>query len=242
MSEQTQEPYDEIEEEFGIEGLDEMEEGDERLEENEAFSQPPKKKLNWNALGIILLLLIGLIGIVFYAAVWLPQQRAQQLARQAMENVAQTEMAVNEPQTAAENAPSIEDTQIVFAPTENVDFAATQTKAYEPTPVYAILSPTVILKEEDDLDPIRTATVAALLTEAALISQPTESPQETLEPSVPLTPIADLPTAVATPLATALPRTGWMEDVGLPSMGIIALGLILVLIIVRVIRTSRSVP
>lgn len=245
MSEQTPEEYDEIEEEFGIEGLEEMEEEgekEEEVEENVAALPPQKKKTVWNAVGIIFLILIGLIGLFYYAAIWLPQHRAQQMARQAVEDIAQTEIAVNEPESAIAFTPTRIITELSSIATEGVEVAAAHTKVFEPTPVYAMQTPTAALKEEEDLDPIRTATVAALLTEAAIIAQPSENPQETAVNAIPVTSIAQLPTELAEPSATALPKTGWMEEAGLPSMGILAVGLILLIVIVRAIRTSRSAP
>jgi hypothetical protein len=233
----------EIERDFGIEGLEDLEEMDEESGEHEESTEnspQTAKKAAVQIAAVVLLKLIGLFGLAYYAAVWLPQQRAQQLAREAMDDIIQTEVADNQsPLLLPTNSP-LPIIEVSPIDTESIDFAATMTKAYEPTPVIAVPSPTIAITQEDDLDPLRTATVSALLTEAAIISQPSEMPQETVQPTIPPTSVAFLPTELATPLATALPKTGWMEDVGLLSMGLLALGCILIIIIVRIIRTSRS--
>ena len=246
MTEQTPNSYDEIEKEFGIEGLEDLEEmGENNVEggekEENAINPPPAmKKAAFQVAAVILLILIGLFGLAYYAAIWLPQHRAQQLARQAMNDIIQTEVVNNQSQMLLPSSSPLPIIEVSPADTESIDFTAAMTKAYEPTPVIAVPSPTIAITKEEDLDPLRTATVSALLTEAAIITQPSEMPQETIPPTIPSTSVAFSPTELATPLATALPKTGWMEDVGLPSMGLLALGCILIIIIVRIIRTSRS--
>ena len=239
MPEKEIEKYDEIEDEFGIEDLDEEKEEDKI---STAFPQE-KKGFTSSMLGIIMITILAIVGLVYYAAIWLPNNKAQQMARQAVANISQTESVNAEP--AMLIGLTLVTTSVSNELTESPDLSTPATKAYETTPVQAMDSPTVDLNDEENLDLLRTATVAALLTEAANISQPTinphtEQPEQTIIPTIPITPIAKLPTVLVTPVATALPKTGWMDEVGMPLMIGLALGLISLIILIRVIRASRA--
>jgi hypothetical protein len=80
----------------------------------------------------------------------------------------------------------------------------------------------------------RTATVAALLTQAAKNLQPTEGGGITASTQ------GAAAGATATATATALPETGFAEDAGIPGLLGIAIGLILVILIARGLRTRTS--
>jgi LPXTG-motif cell wall-anchored protein len=86
----------------------------------------------------------------------------------------------------------------------------TATPTRTPTAVVVLPTSTSVLSQ----DP-RTATVSALLTQAALTTQ-----------------------TIKDPTATALPKTGFAEDAGLPSMLGLAVVLIVVIFLARRLRTA----
>lgn len=102
------------------------------------------------------------------------------------------------------------------APT-NTPVIAVATNTPEPPPV----TETVVPEVGGGLDPAaRTATVSAFLTQIAAGGT--------------LTPAPAGPTATA----TALPNTGFADDLRLPTLGAVTLGLLLVIILARRLRTS----
>jgi LPXTG-motif cell wall-anchored protein len=157
------------------------------------------------------LFLIAALGMAAYVlGVVLPKNKAQS-TQAAQINFANTATVAALTQAA---------TLAVKSPTPvPPTLTPTSTATLKPsfTPVLAIPTNTQAPLKEDTLDP-RTATVSALLTQAAQ---------------------AQL-TGTSMPTSTALPKTGFAEDVGIPSLLGLAVLLIVVIFLVRRMRASPS--
>lgn len=178
------------------------------------------------AIGVIgAIFLLALIGLAVFAAVVLPQRSAQRQQEAAEINARNT-------------ATALVATQIAFAQQElltpSPTAIPTNTPLPSPTPVVLNATATPMLAETtappaeaaagtpaagpaSDLL-ARTQTVAALLTQAA----------------------GGFGTAVATLGPTQLPQTGFMDEVGIPSMVGIAVLLIVVIVVARRLRLSNT--
>lgn len=158
--------------------------------------------------------LITLVGLVIFALVILPRNRAQRAAYEAQISAENTAVAAAYQQTLEARS---------WTPTATI-IPDTATPMPTSTPVLAVASPTgegeAPLALAGAQDAARTATVAALLTLAA---------------QTPLAPIA-----TATSYATALPGTGFMDDVDGLSLLIAAAVLIVVMVLARRLRTAGS--
>ena len=105
-------------------------------------------------------------------------------------------------------------------PTATASLVPSNTATLKPTstPVLAVATNTPAPLKENTVDP-RTATVSALLTQAALAQTGSPSPTVTV---------------------TGLPKTGFAEDIGFPSLLGLTLLLIVVIFVVRRLRASPS--
>ncbi len=155
------------------------------------------------------LFLLALLIMAAYVVIVLPRNRAQQSTQAAMINLANTSTVTALTQIATQGLKNPATLPPTYTPTK----AATLKPSS--TPVLAVATSTQ-LAPGSDVDP-RTATVSALLTQAA---------QAKLTGSPP-------------PTSTALPKTGFAEDVGIPSL----LGLTVLLIaVIFIVRRMRSSP
>lgn len=175
----------------------------------------------WIALGILAAVFIVVVIILTVIAfVVVPQNRQARLEEAALINAHNTATA----QAATE-----------FALTQTELAIPTETPIPSPTPEPS-QTPVVVVNTDTPIpsptepeiggpvdDPGRTATVAALLTQAAGGGTPVATEQ-----------------GGAGPTSTALPQSGFAEDVGLPGLFGIALALIVVIFLVRRLRTSAS--
>jgi cytoskeletal protein RodZ len=181
----------------------------------------PGNRNFWVAMGILAaVFVVVVIVLTIIAFVVVPQNRQARLEEAALINAHNT--------STAQSATEFAMTQAQLAiPTDTP--IPTETMEPSPTPVVVMNTDTPVPSptEEPEIggavdDPGRTATVAALLTQAAGGG----------------TPVSTEEGAVAT--ATALPQSGFAEDVGLPGLFGIALGLIIVIFLVRRLRTSGT--
>ncbi len=188
---------------------------------------------------IAAILVLALIGMGVYAATVLPQSRARQAA------LAQTVQAENEAaaQLATQQAFVALQAQITPSVTP---LPPTATLAPSRTPVVAVSTAEPTLKpgenkaETPDATALaagtqaagttplaggaaRTATLAVLLTQAAANQQQASSTGVTV---------------AAGATATALPNTGFADEVGLPGLFGLALGLIILILLSRTLRLS----
>ncbi|MEJ5201926.1 MAG: LPXTG cell wall anchor domain-containing protein [Anaerolineales bacterium] len=179
------------------------------------------------AIGVIgAIFLIALIGLAVFAAVVLPQRSAQRQQEAAEINArntatalaatqiafAQQELLTPSPTAIPTNTPLPSPTPVVINATATPILAETSTPAAQG----AAGTPAAAGPASDLL--ARTQTVAALLTQAA----------------------GGFGTAVATFGPTQLPQTGFMDEVGLPSMIGIAVLLIVVIVVARRLRLSST--
>ncbi len=157
------------------------------------------------------LILLSLICMAAYALVFLPQQQAAREAQQAQINLQNTQVAAAFTSTAQ---------VLLFTPTLP---PATETPipTSTNTPVVAEATATP-LPDTPTPEPI-TATVAAAYTQAALM-------EKTLVPTA-----EGISTAFAA--VTAVPDTGFIDDVGLPGMVIMAAVLMAVIFLARRLRS-----
>ncbi|HEX7973128.1 MAG TPA: LPXTG cell wall anchor domain-containing protein [Anaerolineales bacterium] len=159
--------------------------------------------------------LLALIFIAVYAAVLLPKSRAQQVGLVATRSIQNTQMAMIITQTSAAAAASTSTATPV---------PPTATPLPTATPVVKLPTNT---PPGPQVDP-RTATVAALLTQAANTTQ-------TVAPTINAGTIGRVG---GTPAMTELPKTGFAEDVGLPTMLGAAGLLLLVIFLARRLRAA----
>jgi len=180
------------------------------------------------AVGVIgAIFLIALIVLAVFAAVILPQRSAQRQQQAAEINArntatalaatqiafAQQELLTPSPTAIPTNTPLPSPTPVVLNATATPILAETTTPAAEGG---AAGTPAAAGPASDLL--ARTQTVAALLTQAA----------------------GGFGTAVATLGPTQLPQTGFMDEVGLPSMIGLAVLLIVVIVVARRLRLSNT--
>lgn len=159
--------------------------------------------------------LLALIFIAVYAAVILPHSKAQQVGLVATRSIQNTQMAMIITQTSA----------AAMIPTStSTPVPATATSLPTATPVVKLPTSTPAAPQVDP----RTATVAALLTQAANTTQ-------TVAPTVSTGMIGRV---AGTPGATALPKTGFADEVGLPTMLGAATLLLLVIFLARRLRAA----
>ena len=158
------------------------------------------------------LFLLALLIMAGYVAVVLPKNRAQQSTQAAQINLANTSTvsALTQAATLAVKSPT------PVPPTVTLTSTPTLKPTPTFTPVLAIATSTLAPAHES-VDP-RTATVSALLTQAA---------QAKL-------------TGTSLPTSTALPKTGFAEDVGIPSLLGLTVLLLAVIFVVRRLRASPS--
>ena len=158
------------------------------------------------------LFLLALLCMAGYVAVVLPKNRAQQSTQAALINRANTSTvsALTQAATLAVKSPT------PVPPTVTLTSTPTLKPTPTFTPVLAIATSTLAPARES-VDP-RTATVSALLTQAA---------QAKL-------------TGTSLPTSTALPKTGFAEDLGIPSLLGLTVLLLAVIFVVRRLRASPS--
>lgn len=162
--------------------------------------------------GIFLLALVAMAVVV---AIVLPRNRAQEATRiaQVYQNNTATVMAMTQIATLSVKVAS--STPVPPKPTITKTPTTISVKP-SATALLAVASntaePSQVFKDS------RTATVAALLTQAAGAKL----------------------TATATPSATGLPTTGFVEDAGIPTLLTMAALLVVVILLVRYLRSSAS--
>ena len=178
-------------------------------------------------------ILFAVFAFVLYALMLLPPQREYEATQIATENAQKTELAL-----------------IVFTRTSTPELVEVKPSA-TPTATSVQTSPTPgdsnsetssdTSSDKPTADP-RTATVAALLTKVALKTEAaTPTPNVTIDSrtatvSALLTQAA-LSTKTVAPTPTELPKTGFAEDVGLPTMMSLSLGFIGIIFLARRLRT-----
>ncbi len=157
--------------------------------------------------------LLAIIGMAVYAAVVLPQRSSERRQAAAL---------INAENTATSQAATQVEAAIQFAPTSTDTPAPTETQAPTAT---AVIAPTETPLPTETPAPIigadmlvRTQTVAALLTEAAVGG---------LAAGAAVTP-------------TALPKTGFADEAGIPSLFGAALVLMVVIFLVRRLRLVNN--
>jgi hypothetical protein len=178
-------------------------------------------------------ILFAVFAFVLYALMLLPPQREYEATQIATENAQKTELAL-----------------VVFTRTSTPELVEVKPSA-TPTATSVQTSPTPgdsnsetssdTTSDKPTADP-RTATVAALLTKVALKTEAaTPTPNVTIDArtatvSALLTQAA-LSTKTVAPTPTELPKTGFAEDVGLPTMMSLSLGFIGIIFLARRLRT-----
>lgn len=180
-------------------------------------------------------ILFAVFAFVLYALMLLPPQREYEATQIATENAQKTELAL-----------------VVFTRTSTPELVEVKPSA-TPTATSVQTSPTPgdsnsenssdtsSASDNPTADP-RTATVAALLTKVALKTEAaTPTPNVTIDArtatvSALLTQAA-LSTKTVAPTPTELPKTGFAEDVGLPTMMSLSLGFIGIIFLARRLRT-----
>jgi hypothetical protein len=174
------------------------------------------------AVGIIAAIFVLLtIALVVVALLFLPRQRAQREATNAViltQNVATAVFATERAQAAAQlltPSATLTGTMTSVPPT------ATNTAVV----AVASSTPTGTATAIGTVEDARTATVAALLTQAAAGKTGTV---------VTGTPGTAAPGATT----TGLPQSGFAEDVGLPGLFGLAIGLVVVIVLARRLRLS----
>ncbi len=158
--------------------------------------------------------LLAIIAMAVYAAVVLPQRSAAREQAAALVNAQNTatSQAATQVEAAMQFAPT--DTATPVPPTETPAPSATAVIAYTATPIPTDTPASII--GADML--ARTATVSALLTEAA----------------------GGVLAAGAAVTPTALPKTGFAEDAGVPSLFGAAVLLMAVIFLVRRLRLVNN--
>ena len=166
--------------------------------------------------GVFLIAALGMAAYVL--GVVLPKNKAQstEAAQINFANTATVSALTQAATLAVKIVTPLPPTFTVTASQAPTNTAAATTKPTS-TPVLAVATNTQAPLMEVTVDP-RTATVSALLTQAIVAQQ----------------------TGTAPPTATALPKTGFAEDVGLPSLLGLTLLLIAVIFIVRRLRASPT--
>ncbi len=197
------------------------------LEEDPDEKPNSSKRTLQIILGVIgAIILIAMIGLAVYAAMILPQRNAQRLQEVAEINARNTATALSV-------------TQFAFAQREMLNANPTATpknlELSSPTPV--VLKATA--------DPALAKSALPAINAAAQTPAPASSALDlsarTQTVSALLTQAAGgYSTAVATLGATQLPRTGFMDEVGLPSMVGLAGLLLVVIVVARRLRSSNT--
>jgi len=162
-------------------------------------------------LGGIFLLILMLMAA--YVAIWLPQQRTAREKQIASINAANTATAAVMTKVAISAEQTLKaSTATPLTPLPTATSTPTPKPQSTNVVAQATSTNTVAVTPVD----ARTATVAALLTQAA---------QAKL-------------TSTYLPTSTALPKTGFAEDVGIPGLVGVTLLLLVVIFLVRRMRTS----
>lgn len=185
-------------------------------------SPPPEPPRSNNrgflvAVGILgTIMLLGIIAMVYYALVILPEQRAAEpsTAQQTQTAVAHA-LQVTSTNTLAPSQTSTPTVQPATATPRNTN-----------TPLITNTSAATTAAPVGGA----TATVNALLTQAALAQ--TQAVTSAASPTVTTTP----PTATIT--ASALPQSGFAEDIGAPGLLLGAVILLTVIFVARRLRTA----
>ncbi len=186
----------------------------------EPVGPPPEESQNrvfvLVALGLGGLFIIGLILIALFAFVIAPGQRRARSA--AATGTAQGNQALAQllTQTALAGLGAEEKTQV--PPATLVAVAATNTPLIPPSATNTL--PPTITKT-----PGPSPTVAS------------PQPLKTRTPTPSL--VGGVKTATRLPTSTALPTTGFADDVGVPGLILMGMGLVAVLIVARRLRMSR---
>jgi hypothetical protein len=253
MTEKNEDPFERMDDEFPFDDFREEKAPVEPPERGPASRPPRRNNRNfWLAAGILAAVFALIVIILTVLALWvLPRNREARLQEAALINAHNTATARSATDLAIIQAQLSSDTPEVVA-TE----LATETVEPTTSPVVVIdtETPEASPTEERPVgaevdDPGRTATVAALLTQAA---------GGTTEATVPAatSTVAGLATRMGTQVAgqqggatpgvtpgvtvTALPQSGFAEDVGLPGLFGLAVGLVVVIFLVRRVRLSET--
>lgn len=185
-------------------------------------SPPPEPPRSSNrgflvAVGILgSIMLLGLIAMVYYALVILPEQRA---AGPSIDQLTQTAVA-RAVQVTSTNTPAASQTSTATLQPPSATPRNTNTPLITNTSAATTGAPVGGA----------TATVNALLTQAALAQ--TQALTSAASPTATTTP----PTATNT--ASALPQSGFAEDVGAPGLLLGAVILLAVIFVTRRLRTA----
>ncbi len=222
MTDRNDNPFDSMDEEYPFEDFE-----SETTASSNTSSTAPRQRARsgnknfWIAIGVLALVFLVVVAVLIVIALnVLPKTQQARLEEAALINAhnTATSQAATDYALIQEQQAKVTETPL---PTNTVEpsstpvvVLATQTKEASPT------------KDEREIggpvdDPGRTATVAALLTQAAGGG-----------------------TVVATSAggltATALPQSGFVEDVGIPGLFGLAIALIVVIFLVRRLRTSGT--
>jgi hypothetical protein len=195
---------------------DENKESNELAETYSIDDDAPQKKASNRTFLIILAGIVGLLAVILLClgvvvGVLLPRQRAQTAAVAATRSAQNTVVAL---QVAATSTNASQRATLAAIPT-NTPTRLPPTATLTSTPVLA--APT---QAPATVDP-RTATVSALLTQAANITTKT--------------PVGPVKTAAP----TALPKTGLMEDLGLPGQAGLAALIGMAVLLLAVVFAAR---
>lgn len=165
------------------------------------------------AIGVLVgIFLLILILMAAFVAIWLPQQRTAREKQIASINAANTATA------AVMTKVAISAEQTLKASTTTPLPTATSTPTPKPQSTSVVAQATSTNTVAVTPVDARTATVAALLTQAA---------QAKL-------------TSTYLPTSTALPKTGFAEDVGIPGLVGVTILLLVVIFLMRRMRTSSA--
>jgi len=230
---------------YDDEDFDNLEDNEPEATETEAAEEEARPASNRNfllALGILGgLFLLLVVALVVVALLFLPRERARREATNAAISTqnaataqAATEGAIIAMQLLTPSAtPTVTQTLVPPTPTNTLVVAVPTSTSTPTVEVAAQDTPAV---------EARTATVAALLTQAAGGGAPgAGTPGAGETPGTGVTPGAGTPGAgggIAT--ATRLPDGGFADDVGLPGLFGLALGLTVVIVLVRRLRLSTN--
>lgn len=181
---------------------------------NAETPQPPPASSNRTFVILIAalggLFLLAVIILVVYVAIIVPQTRAARDRQIALINTNNT-ATVAALTEEAKNRPTATATRI---PPTN-----TPTSTVKPSATSVVALPSKTLPSQaEQIDP-RTATVSALLTQAAA---------------------AQLTATFSTTGTPGLPKTGFAEDVGIPGLVGVTILLLVVIFLVRRMRTSTT--
>jgi hypothetical protein len=198
------------------------------VEQELGEEQPPESNGNRTFLiiagtlgGIMVLALLCIAGLALYR--YLPSQRAA---------VNQSETQAVQDTSAAVVALSISETAAV--PTSTATRQPTFTPTNTPVPTH---TPVIVLA------PSKTPTVdIAIATQYALLTQTAVHEFATITSSAPTpggpTSAAQATAATPHPTSTALPKTGIADELGTPGLLAVAFLLVVVIFIVRALRTA----